>query len=112
MDTAERPTYAMGAIMNENLKIDAVLARRKYLVTCGTGGVGKTTLSAAIAIRAALAGKDAVVVTIDPAKRLAPHWDSTLRDSEMPPQISRPFKSRARASPCRGLKRLPKKLPR
>ena len=71
VDTAERPTYAMGAIMNENLKIDAVLARRKYLVTCGTGGVGKTTLSAAIAIRAALAGKDAVVVTIDPAKRLA-----------------------------------------
>ncbi|MCM2322960.1 MAG: AAA family ATPase [Oligoflexia bacterium] len=52
-------------------QIDAILARRAILVTCGTGGVGKTTLSAAIAMRAALAGRKAVVVTIDPAKRLA-----------------------------------------
>ena len=51
--------------------IDQVLSQRKVLVTCGTGGVGKTTLSAAIAFRAALAGKRTVVITIDPAKRLA-----------------------------------------
>ncbi|MCM2277737.1 MAG: AAA family ATPase [Oligoflexia bacterium] len=51
--------------------IDSILARRKILITCGTGGVGKTTLSAAIAMRAALLGRRAVVVTIDPAKRLA-----------------------------------------
>jgi anion-transporting ArsA/GET3 family ATPase len=44
---------------------------RKILVTCGTGGVGKTTLSAAIALRAAMEGKRALVITIDPAKRLA-----------------------------------------
>jgi anion-transporting ArsA/GET3 family ATPase len=50
--------------------IDAIIARRSVLVTCGTGGVGKTTLSAALGIRAALAGRKTVVVTIDPAKRL------------------------------------------
>lgn len=51
--------------------IDQILEKRKILITCGTGGVGKTTLSAAIAIRAALLGKRTVVITIDPAKRLA-----------------------------------------
>lgn len=42
----------------------------RILVTCGTGGVGKTTLSATIALAAARLGKRAVVITIDPAKRL------------------------------------------
>lgn len=51
-------------------QIDKIIARRQVLVTCGTGGVGKTTLSAAIALRAALNGKKTVVITIDPAKRL------------------------------------------
>lgn len=51
--------------------IDDMIRSRKILITCGTGGVGKTTLSAAIAMRAATLGKKAVVVTIDPAKRLA-----------------------------------------
>jgi anion-transporting ArsA/GET3 family ATPase len=51
--------------------IHAIIARRRIIVTCGTGGVGKTTLSAAIALKAALEGKRAVVITIDPAKRLA-----------------------------------------
>ena len=44
---------------------------RKVIITCGTGGVGKTTMSTAIAIQAALEGKRTIVVTIDPAKRLA-----------------------------------------
>jgi anion-transporting ArsA/GET3 family ATPase len=51
--------------------LDSVLSRRRILITCGTGGVGKTTLSAAMAVRAALSGKHTVVITIDPAKRLA-----------------------------------------
>jgi anion-transporting ArsA/GET3 family ATPase len=51
--------------------LDSILAKRRILITCGTGGVGKTTLSAAMAVRAALAGKRTVVITIDPAKRLA-----------------------------------------
>ena len=41
------------------------------LVCCGSGGVGKTTAAAAIALQAASDGRRAVVVTIDPAKRLA-----------------------------------------
>jgi anion-transporting ArsA/GET3 family ATPase len=53
------------------LPIDQAILNRKVIITCGTGGVGKTTLSAAIAFRAALLGKRTVVVTIDPAKRLA-----------------------------------------
>jgi len=44
---------------------------RCILVCCGSGGVGKTTTAAALALEAARAGRRAVVVTIDPAKRLA-----------------------------------------
>src|SRR3954471_3262491 len=53
------------------LTLDRALQRRRIIITCGTGGVGKTTLSAAMALRAAAQGKKAVVITIDPAKRLA-----------------------------------------
>ncbi len=42
----------------------------KIIVCCGSGGVGKTTLSAAIGLYAALSGKKTLVLTIDPAKRL------------------------------------------
>ncbi len=41
------------------------------VVCCGSGGVGKTTTAAAIAVEAAHRGRRACVVTIDPAKRLA-----------------------------------------
>ena len=44
---------------------------RSILVCCGSGGVGKTTTAAVLALRAAEHGRRAVVVTIDPAKRLA-----------------------------------------
>lgn len=53
------------------LWIDQILLNRKIIITSGTGGVGKTTVSAALAVRVALLGKRAIVVTIDPAKRLA-----------------------------------------
>ncbi len=43
----------------------------RVVVCCGAGGVGKTTTSAALALRAAERGRRAVVLTIDPAKRLA-----------------------------------------
>jgi len=49
----------------------ALVRDRHVLVCCGTGGVGKTTTAAVLALGAARAGRDAVVVTIDPAKRLA-----------------------------------------
>ncbi len=41
------------------------------VVCCGSGGVGKTTVAAVLGMHAARAGRRAVVVTIDPAKRLA-----------------------------------------
>lgn len=44
---------------------------RSVVVCCGPGGVGKTTLSAAVAAEIAVQGRRAVVVTIDPARRLA-----------------------------------------
>lgn len=44
---------------------------RKILVCCGSGGVGKTTTAAALGVQAALHGKRTIVLTIDPAKRLA-----------------------------------------
>lgn len=46
-------------------------ARSGVLVCAGPGGVGKTTTAAAIAVHAALQGRRACVVTIDPARRLA-----------------------------------------
>jgi anion-transporting ArsA/GET3 family ATPase len=41
------------------------------VLCCGTGGVGKTTTAAALAIAAARAGRRTVVITVDPARRLA-----------------------------------------
>ncbi len=41
------------------------------MVCCGSGGVGKTTTAAALALRAAERGRRVVVLTIDPARRLA-----------------------------------------
>ncbi|CAM4517493.1 ArsA family ATPase [Nocardia ninae] len=43
----------------------------RVIVCCGSGGVGKTTTAAAIALRAAEQGRKVVVLTIDPARRLA-----------------------------------------
>jgi anion-transporting ArsA/GET3 family ATPase len=48
-----------------------LVEERRILVCCGSGGVGKTTAAAVLALEAARAGRRAVVVTIDPAKRLA-----------------------------------------
>lgn len=47
------------------------LRTASVVVCCGSGGVGKTTVSAALGMQAAHLGRRAVVVTIDPAKRLA-----------------------------------------
>lgn len=46
-------------------------SERRIVVCCGSGGVGKTTTSAVVALEGARLGRKAVVVTIDPAKRLA-----------------------------------------
>lgn len=49
----------------------AFLQRKEMVICCGTGGVGKTTTSAALALQAALHGQRVGLITIDPAKRLA-----------------------------------------
>ncbi len=43
----------------------------RIIVCCGAGGVGKTTTAAALGVRAAERGRHVVVLTIDPARRLA-----------------------------------------
>ncbi|GAA3891490.1 ArsA family ATPase [Saccharothrix violaceirubra] len=55
------------------LDVDALIddPRTRVLVCCGSGGVGKTTTAAALAVRAAGRGRRTVVLTIDPARRLA-----------------------------------------
>jgi anion-transporting ArsA/GET3 family ATPase len=55
------------------LDVDALLdgSGTEIIVCCGSGGVGKTTASAALALRAAERGRKVVVLTIDPARRLA-----------------------------------------
>jgi anion-transporting ArsA/GET3 family ATPase len=53
------------------VELAELVAERTILVACGSGGVGKTTAAAALALEGALAGRRACVVTIDPAKRLA-----------------------------------------
>ena len=55
--------------MNE--AVIGVVSRSRVIVTCGTGGVGKTRCAAALGLMAARIGRRAVVLTIDPAKRLA-----------------------------------------
>jgi anion-transporting ArsA/GET3 family ATPase len=55
------------------LEIDPLLddPKTRIIVCCGSGGVGKTTTAAALGVRAAERGRTAVVLTIDPARRLA-----------------------------------------
>jgi anion-transporting ArsA/GET3 family ATPase len=57
------PALDMGAILSDTAN--------RVVVCCGAGGVGKTTTAAAMALRAAEYGRTVVVLTIDPAKRLA-----------------------------------------
>ncbi len=72
------------------LSVSETLQDRCVIVCCGAGGVGKTTISAALAMNAALARKRAVVVTIDPAKRLADALGIT-KLSNTPTRIDGPW---------------------
>lgn len=55
----------------------------RVLICVGTGGVGKTTISACLAIAAAQAGKKVLVLTIDPSKRLATALGLTSTDDQI-----------------------------
>ena len=53
------------------MRLERLLEEKRIVVCCGSGGVGKTTIAAALAIRAAGMGRRTLVLTIDPARRLA-----------------------------------------
>src|ERR1041384_4410262 len=57
------PALDMGSILTDT--------SNRVVVCCGAGGVGKTTAAAGMALRAAEYGRTVVVLTIDPARRLA-----------------------------------------
>ena len=69
------------------LDIDALLddPHTRIVVCCGSGGVGKTTTAAALGLRAAESGRHVVVLTIDPARRLAQSLGLTKLDNTPSP---------------------------
>ncbi len=71
--------------------------RHQVLVTVGTGGVGKTSVAAALGLLGARAGKRTLVITIDPARRLADALGTGPLDHE-PRPVAREALARAGAS--------------
>ncbi|MFL1902124.1 ArsA family ATPase [Streptomyces tauricus] len=69
VDTARAIDTASSAVLGVDALIDDPGTR--IVVCCGSGGVGKTTTAAALGLRAAERGRKVVVLTIDPARRLA-----------------------------------------
>jgi anion-transporting ArsA/GET3 family ATPase len=69
---APRSTKAKAATDVASPTMDSLLATKEIVVACGPGGVGKTTTAAASALMAAINhGSKVLVLTVDPAKRLA-----------------------------------------
>lgn len=62
---------AVGVDTDAHRRLADLVAERSIIICSGSGGVGKTTTAAVLAMEAAREGRRAVVVTIDPAKRLA-----------------------------------------
>ncbi len=53
------------------MSLESLLASRRVILVVGSGGVGKTTTTAALGLAAARRGKKVLCLTIDPARRLA-----------------------------------------
>ncbi|MDT4925445.1 MAG: hypothetical protein QOG01_3158 [Pseudonocardiales bacterium] len=68
-----KPTLDVAALVRD--------PKTRVIVTCGSGGVGKTTTAAAMALIGAEAGRRTVVLTIDPARRLAQAMGLTELDN-------------------------------
>jgi anion-transporting ArsA/GET3 family ATPase len=75
-----------------NSPLTGIIKDKRLIVCCGAGGVGKTTVSAALAVKAARMGKKVLVLTIDPSKRLA----EALGVERSPPEPVRPPISKLR----------------
>src|SRR3954454_19648987 len=82
------------------MDISEVLDSKRICICAGAGGVGKTTVSAAVAVSAAARGARVAVVTIDPARRLAAALG--LRDLGNEPRLVDPRLFAARGLPLDG----------
>jgi anion-transporting ArsA/GET3 family ATPase len=67
----ERRSAARKATPPSATRLDGPLEPARIVVVCGSGGTGKTTVSAAIALHMAQRGRRTVLLTVDPARRLA-----------------------------------------
>ncbi|GAA1021497.1 hypothetical protein Aple_073530 [Acrocarpospora pleiomorpha] len=76
-------TSGKRAVKAPQLDLDAILddQNTRIVVCCGSGGVGKTTTAAALGLRAAERGRHVVVLTVDPARRLAQSMGLTSLDN-------------------------------
>ncbi len=76
-------TLGEGELRPARLEVDRLLddPRTRIIVCCGSGGVGKTTTAAALGLRAAERGRHVVVLTVDPARRLAQSMGLTSLDN-------------------------------
>src|SRR5262252_5976569 len=90
------PGTALGKVelRPQRLEVDRLLddPRTRIIVCCGSGGVGKTTTAAALGLRAAERGRHVVVLTVDPARRLAQSMglsklDNTPRPVPLPSDV-------------------------
>lgn len=80
--------------MNDASSLSALLDSRRIILCVGCGGVGKTTVTAALGLAAAQRGKRVLTMTIDPAKRLAQSLGlerMTTEGQEVSPEL---FKAR------------------
>jgi anion-transporting ArsA/GET3 family ATPase len=69
--TAPKPTSRPRRGAKQRDRLGDRLAPLRVLLVCGSGGVGKTSVAAAIALDEAMRGRRVCVLTIDPARRLA-----------------------------------------
>jgi len=65
------PDLVPGLVTGGPTYIEPLVRTKKVIVCCGAGGVGKTTTAAAIGVASAAQGRKVLVLTIDPARRLA-----------------------------------------
>lgn len=68
---SSRPPDVAPGVRHEPTFIDPLVRDKKVIVCCGAGGVGKTTTAAALGVASAVHGRRVLVLTIDPARRLA-----------------------------------------
>ena len=81
-------------VTQDTYELEKLIAERHIIVCTGPGGVGKTTISAALALRAADQGRKTMVLTIDPAKRLAQSLGLSELDNTPRPVPASAFKGR------------------